>query len=168
MHIQSIASVSFYTDHPEEMTEFYTTVLGGTLKVMMRYASFKDAKDFPVHMGIAERDPDLIYKIVIELAPGVQIELNPTYGERETRDPYDCDENYSHFSLPVDDIEEAVRELKEKGLESGTGILLEPSGTKHCFYHDPDCNAFELVQYSPQSFEIKGHIDPETGKEPQL
>lgn len=65
--------------------------------------------------------------------------------------------NYSHFALLVEDIKEASKAMQEKGIAPDTPMSKGPSGTWQQWFHDPDGNKFELMQYTADSWQVNDH-----------
>ena len=51
-----------------------------------------------------------------------------------------------------------AEELASRGVKPDTAISKGPSGTYQQWYHDPDGNRFELMQYTEDSYQVIGHI----------
>ena len=49
--------------------------------------------------------------------------------------------------------------MKAAGIEPDTDISKGPSGTYQQWYHDPDGNKFEVMQYTEDSWQLRGHMD---------
>lgn len=159
MKFNQIMHVSFYTNHWDEMIDFYVNKLGLKQKVVVRYKVYKDRDDRPSKKKIAAEDPNRIYYTYIELAPGAFIELFPATEAQLPHRKWNQDIGYSHFSLTVDDIFAASKELQAAGVIPDTGISKGPSETYQQWFSDPDGNKFELMQYTENSYQLKGHID---------
>lgn len=148
--------VAFFTSRMEEMIAFYTDKLEGRIKVLVKYGEYLDRDDRPAFQQIAREDPDRIFNVYIEVAEGQFIELFPLSeaeaAERNGKTGYD------HFALTVNDIFETRRILEEKGIVFDTEISKGPSGTYQMWLHDPDGNRFEIMQYTAESYQVKGHV----------
>ena len=159
MKIESIMHLAFYTDRMDEMIRFYTEVLPGKVKVLTRYKAYLDRDDRPLQQQIARKDPEAIFNVYVELCPGQFLELFPKR-EGQTQDLVsDSHLGYAHFALLTDDIEAFRRQMEEKGVKADTDISKGPSGTYQLWYHDPDGNRFEVMQFTKDSYQVKGHID---------
>ena len=66
----SLMHVAFYTEHFDEMMDFYTNKLGLPVKVLTRFSSYRDSSDRPAMQKAALENPDRIFNAYIELAPG--------------------------------------------------------------------------------------------------
>ena len=109
--------------------------------------------------ALAESDPEGIFNVYIEIADGQFIELFPAQEDQTEDVGWNQRLGYSHFSLTVDDIFETKKELEEKGLIPDTQPSKGPSETWQMWFHDPDGNRFEIMQYTEDSYQLKGHID---------
>lgn len=157
MLFSSLMHVSFYTDQMEAMRDFYVDKLGGTLKIVTRAKAYLDRPQSGFHK-LALEDPEKIIIVYIELAPGQFVELfpkNPGQGEHIA---FNAQLGYSHFALTVDDIFAAREELEGRGVVFDTQISKGPSETYQMWTHDPDGNAFEIMQYTDASYQVVGHI----------
>lgn len=113
-------------------------------------------------------DDGRIQLTYMEIVPGVFIELFPSYGKKVNR--YNSDTSIKHACILVQDIEQAGRELQEKGVNIYLGPKREDEmnlipvpykkvlcgAGEYCFYiADPDNNAIEFMEYvSPTTLMI--------------
>ncbi|MGM9960461.1 MAG: VOC family protein [Allobaculum sp.] len=96
-------------------------------------------------------DPKGIFYTYLELAPGQFIELFPSEEVNYTPN------NYSHFPLLVEDIEVASNAMHDKGIMPDSAMSKGPSGTWQQWFHDPDGNKFEIMQYTADFWQVNGH-----------
>lgn len=129
MKYNSIMHIAFYTDKLDEMIDFYTKKLGGTLKTVVRYDVYASRDDRPAMQKIAKEDPNRIFNAYIELAPLQFIELFPAYEGQKDFTEFNEHKGYSHFALIVDNIYEARKELETNGIVFDTQISKGPSET---------------------------------------
>ncbi|GAJ62393.1 lactoylglutathione lyase family protein [Streptococcus parauberis] len=61
------------------MLDFYVNKLGMTKKSEVRYSVYLDRDDRPALQEIAREEPDRIFNIYLEAAPGQFIELFTTH-----------------------------------------------------------------------------------------
>ena len=151
--------VAFYTDRMDEMIAFYTEKLGATIKVCTRFKQYLDRDDRPYMQEIARKDPEKIFNVYLEIAPGQFVELFPKNPNQIDDVGWNQRLGYSHFALTVDDIFETRKELEERGVILDSPISKGPSETYQMWVHDPDGNRFEIMQYTKDSYQVKGHID---------
>ena len=158
MKFNSIMHVSFYTDHFDEMLDFYCNKLGLKQKVVVRWKEYKGRTDRPAMAALAESDPEGIFYTYIEAAPGQFIELFPASEKQKPHTEWNEYAGYSHIALMVDDIFEAEKELLAAGITPDTKPSKGPSGTWQMWVHDPDGNKFEIMQYTETSYQVTGHF----------
>lgn len=152
----NIMHVAINTDHIEEEIEFYTKKLGGILKYQVTYEIYLDRDDRPEQQAIAKKEPNKIFNAYVELAPGQFLEFFPKK-EGQTDDvPFGSRLGLFHFGLLTENIFDKRKELEEKGVIFDTEISKGPSGTYQMWTHDPDGNKFEIMQYTEESFQLKG------------
>lgn len=106
MKINNVMHVSFFTDKMDEMIAFYCEKLGCKVKVLTRYKAYLDRDDRPAMQAIAQKDPERIFSVYLEIAPGQFVEFFPKGDGQLDRDdtPWNGRLGYSHFALTVDDI----------------------------------------------------------------
>ena len=156
---RSIMHIAFFTDNMDEMIRFYTEVLGAEIKVRTTYRSYLNRDDRPMQQKIAREDPDRIFNVYLQLAEGQFIELFPKKEGQLDDVGWNERLGYSHFALLTDDIYEAEKQLRARGMEPDTPISRGPSGTYQMWAHDPDGNKFEIMQFTEDSYQVKGHLE---------
>lgn len=161
MRFNDVMHIAFMTCHMDEMVDFYQNKLGATPKVITRYKEYLDRDDRPAYQAIAREDPERIFNVYYEIAPGQFLEFFPCEPGELTEDtaPWNSRFGYSHFALTVDDIFATRSELEAAGVEFDTQISKGPSGTYQMWAHDPDGNKFEIMQYTEDSYQVVGHLD---------
>ncbi len=159
MKFNQLMHIAFFTKQMDEMIDFYCNRLGCRKKILVRNKSYKGRADRPKMAALAESDPEGIFNVYIEIADGQFIELFPAQEDQTEDVGWNQRLGYSHFSLTVDDIFETKKELEEKGLIPDTQPSKGPSETWQMWFHDPDGNRFEIMQYTEDSYQLKGHID---------
>ena len=149
--------VSFFTDQMDVMRDFYENKLGLKTKIVTR-ARLYEGLNRGAYSEVAKIDPDRIIIVYIEIAPGQFIELFPKNEGQKEHDHWNERLGYSHFALLVDDIEATKEQLIAAGVELDTPLSKGPSNTFQMWVHDPDGNKFEIMQYTPESFQLVGSI----------
>lgn len=149
--------VSFFTEHMDEMRDFYVNKLGGEVKVVTR-AKLYAGRGSGKYAAIAEVDPERIIIEYIEIAPGQFIELFPAEEGQKPHGEWNDQVGYSHFALTVDDIYATRERLEARGVVFDTPISMGPSETYKMWAHDPDGSKFEIMQYTEKSFQLVGNI----------
>lgn len=109
--------------------------------------------------------PGDLWITYLEVAPKQFVELFnlPYNGDNETRNT-----GFHHFSLRVENIEEAARELEAKGvklyngptwqnepMEPKTAVKQRQCGSLAFYVHDPEGNEIEIIQYTADSQQLK-------------
>ena len=151
--------IAFYTDRMDEMIKFYTEKLGASIKVCTKYKQYIDRDDRPYFQKIAQQDPEKVFNVYLEIAPGQFVELFPKMPDQADDVGWNERLGYSHYALTVDDIFETRKTLEERGVVFDSEISKGPSQTYQMWMHDPDGNMFEIMQYTQNSYQVKGHID---------
>ena len=157
MKFNSVMHVAFFTDRMEEMLDFYVNKLGLKKKAVVKYGAYLDRDDRPVMQKIAREDPERIFNIYIEIAPGQFVELFTVDEKQKPHTKWNEHKDYSHFALLVDDIFKTREEFLAAGIEPDTDISKGPSETYQMWLHDPDGNKFEVMQYTENSVQVKGN-----------
>jgi len=127
MKIKAIHHVAILTDDYQRSKEFYTAVLGFEV-IAETYR--------------AERQS---YKLDLAINGLYQVELFsfPEYKERAS---FPEQKGLRHLAFSVDDIEQAVVELIEKGVEVQGIRTDELTNKKFCFFYDPNGQPLELYE----------------------
>ena len=157
MLFQSIMHVTFFAEDLDRSIRFYEK-LGGKVKMAVKYKAYLDKPESSFYQR-ALTTPEDYCIVYVEIAPGQFVELYPKEEGQEEHITFNRDLGYSHFAVLVDDIFKARDYLKEQGIP----ILIEPkignSHTWQLWIADPDDNRIEVMQYTPESFQMTGHID---------
>ncbi len=159
MKFESVMHVAFFTEHMEEMIDFYVNKLGGKVKVLTRYRQYLNRDDRPRQQAIARENPEAIFNVYLEIAPGQFLELFPAQEGQKPHPAFNEQLGYSHFALLTDDIHKAYEEITAQGIQPDTPISKGPSGTWQFWLHDPDGNKFEVMQFTAESYQVTGHLD---------
>lgn len=159
MNFNSIMHVSFYAKDLEKIREFYEDKLGCKAKMLVRNYAYKDKPDHGFYKQ-AISDPNGITLVYFEVAPGQFIEFFPAREDQEPAVEYNKHVGYAHFSLTVDDIHKTRDELIEKGIPIDIEPNIGNSHTWQMWIQDPEGNRIEIMQYTDQSYQIVGNIDP--------
>lgn len=127
MQIKAIHHIAILTDDYEKSKTFYTEVLG--FKILSE--TYR-----------AERQS---YKLDLSINGVYQIELFsfPEYKERAS---FPEQKGLRHLAFAVDNIEESVAELIEKGVNVQGIRTDELTNKKFCFFYDPNGQPLELYE----------------------
>ncbi len=133
MKIESFDHIHIYSKEPEEAAKFYMQFFGSEKLYQKKGAG----------------------RVRIFLSLGGQIiVIGPIPSDRTVSSSVDLDENHhehqiglDHFGIRVKDLDAAVKELREQGVQ----ILAEPvsgsTGISYAFIAAPDGVIIELTQY---------------------
>lgn len=131
MKIQGISHAALLVSDVEKSRRFYSGVLG--MEEMLRPSNFR----FPgawFRYGTAE------LHLIGEAEPGRVRQVNPGYRPEELAEGYGA-----HIAFEVDDMDEAQRLVRERGVE----VVGEPrprgDGTTQMYLIDPDGYMVELM-----------------------
>ena len=159
MKFNEIMHLSFYTDHMDEMRDFYENKLGLKAKIIMRYEAYEGNEKRQNWAKRAKTNPQGIAYIFIEIAPGQYLELFPKADNQKEHELANSRLGYSHFALMVDDIHAAREELVKAGIDIDVEPNKGQSETWQMWIHDPDGNKFEIMQYTEKSLQHRGNVD---------
>lgn len=157
MEFKSIMHISFFTNRMEEMRDFYENKLGMKPKIVTKAKAYLDTKN-PMYSQMAGEDPEKVLIIYLEAAPGQFIELFPGSPDQGPHPEWNKNLGYTHFSLLVEDIYKAKEEFIAAGIAIDDDISKGPSETYKFWFHDPDGNKCELMQYTKDSYQVVGNI----------
>ena len=80
--------------------------------------------------------------------PGDDPRLELTYNHGV--DSYEMGTGYNHIAVTVDDIDQALANLSEKGIEpEKPPYSVREGGSRLCFVRDPDGYRIELIERNP-------------------
>lgn len=158
MEFQSIMHVSFYADDLNKIYDFYTNILEAKPKMLVRYKAYASQEGHPFQK-MGQEHPDDICIVYFEIAPGQFVEFFPKYPGQKEHAGFNERIGYSHLSLLVEDIHKTRDELAAKGVEIDVEPKIGNSNTWQMWIHDPEGNKFEIMQYTPDSYQLTGHID---------
>lgn len=127
MNIESIHHVAILTDDYEKSKHFYTAVLGFTI-IKETY-----------------REDRASYKLDLAVNGVYQVELFsfPEYKERVS---FPEAKGLRHLAFVVQDLESAVKELTEKGIDVQGIRTDELTNKRFCFFNDPNGQPLELYE----------------------
>ena len=127
MQIKAIHHIAILTDDYESSKAFYTEVLGFTI------------------LKETYRQERQSYKLDLCIAGQYQIELFsfPEYKERAS---FPEQKGLRHLAFAVNDLEQSVAELIEKGVNVQGIRTDELTDKKFCFFYDPNGQPLELYE----------------------
>lgn len=140
MKILSIAHAGMRVKDMEKSLEFYCDGLG-----------FK--RKFTIYRDEANTQPWIEY---LEFGGNQFVELFYSYEERKEHPNLKDYYSLYHIALIVDDIHEAAKNFKDKGITIKSDVLLGPDLTWQLWIIDPDGNELEIMQYTEKSWQLVG------------
>ena len=141
MIIKQLAHLCFYTNQLDKMVAFYRDVLGFPVRFTMR-------NDDGFQFGYYFATGQTTFIEIFDQAGAVK----QWGGSTLPRKPND-EVRYGHFCLEVLGLEEAVAELKARGVDV-VPIKVGMDHSKQAWIKDPDGNAIELMEYTPKSMQL--------------
>jgi glyoxylase I family protein len=127
MNIKAIHHVAILTDDYERSKKFYTNVLGFTI------------------LAETYREERKSYKLDLAINGQYQIELFsfPDFKERAS---FPEQKGLRHLAFAVENIEESVAELIDKGVDVQGIRTDELTNKRFCFFYDPNGQPLELYE----------------------
>ena len=124
------------------------------LHTMYRITDPEKSRAFYEALGLEfRRDMDIVREGKKEAtnyffgAPGQDEELELTFNHDGRT--YDVGTGYGHIALAVDDMDDALAQLKEQGIEpEREPYRVREGGSRICFVQDPDGYRVELIDRS--------------------
>jgi glyoxylase I family protein len=127
MNIKAIHHIAILTDDYQKSKFFYTEILG--------FAILKETY----------REARQSYKLDLAINGHYQIELF-SFPEYRQRASFPEAKGLRHLAFAVDNIDDAVNELKAKGIETQEIRTDELTNKKFCFFNDPNGQPLELYE----------------------
>jgi len=131
--ITSIGHVAVRVSDLEKALDFYQKVLG--LPEIFRL-KHDDGRPWLVYLKVGD---DTFVELFPEGGPRGEVQGNPV--------------GYVHLCLHVDNMEETLAELAERGLDTSKGPSKGKDGNWQYWLADPDGNRIELMQIMPDSLQ---------------
>jgi catechol 2,3-dioxygenase-like lactoylglutathione lyase family enzyme len=146
--IKQLAHLCFKTSRLEQMTAFYCSTLGATLK--FRYLA-KDGRPIGCYFAFGEKT----FVEVFDHTDAHRRSLSPLPLEplEEPRDPWLM--RYNHFCFQVENLDDYVALLESRGV-TVTGRKTGNDCSRQAWIKDPDGNLIELQEYTAQSRQFTG------------
>ena len=127
MNIKAIHHVAILTDDYQRSKSFYTDVLGFTI------------------LEETYREERRSYKLDLCINGQYQVELF-SFPEFKERASFPEQKGLRHLAFAVENIEESVTELIEKGVDVQGIRTDELTNKKFCFFYDPNGQPLELYE----------------------
>lgn len=138
--IKQLAHINFFSDKAKELLDFYVNQLGLTVKFTLNH---DNGAPFGWYIDCGSRSFIEIFdqQGAVEQWGGQVAELKRG-------------NLYRHLCFEVQDIEGYRQSLIDKGLNV-TPIRVGMDHSKQAWIKDPDGNDIELMEYTPQSYQIQ-------------
>jgi lactoylglutathione lyase len=138
--IKQLAHINFYTDRSKDMIDFYIDKLEMKIKFTL---DDHQGKAFGWYVDCGQNTFIEIFDQVaaIQFWGGQVTELNQG-------------NQYRHLCFEVNELADFTRRLAAKGVEV-TPITVGMDHSNQTWIHDPDGNAIELMEYTPESLQIR-------------
>ena len=167
--IKAVSHVGFNVRDIEKSIKFYCDMLGCTKKFTLTYgdmvADIKKenkalGKKDPLYLSVLAKQSDRKWSVYLQL-PGCDsfIELFDQMGVKKRKAATNMDMGFTHFSLEVNDIQAFRQNIINRGGREylDTDIKLGLEKTWQMWMHDPDGNLFEVMEYTPESYQVTGN-----------
>ena len=167
MKIKAISHLGFNCKDLEKSITFYRDIMGCTEKFTLTYGDIvadverecaaKGQKE-PLYLKALRRFADKKWSVYMQWNDESFIELFYAMGANKRRIPGQKDLNYTHYSLEVEDIQAFRQEIIARGGAQylDTEITRGLEYTWQFWMHDPDGNKFEIMEYTPESYQVAG------------
>jgi lactoylglutathione lyase len=107
--------------------------------------AFYEALGFEKRRELPIREEAMNYFLGIPGQDGPELEL--TYNFETPEGGYDIGTGYGHIAVTVDDLDAALEQLREKGIEpERPPYSVREGGSRICFVRDPDSYRVELIE----------------------
>jgi lactoylglutathione lyase len=140
--IKRLAHLCVKTNHIKEAIAFYRDTLGLPVKFTL---DLPNGEPFGFYFDLGGAS----FLELFDQAGAAQTWGGP----RQTLTSHP-DQFYQHFCLEVEGIEELREGLVKKGL-TVTDIAIGMDKSRQCWIKDPDGNDIELMEYTPQSMQLR-------------
>jgi lactoylglutathione lyase len=113
-----------------------------------RSVAFYEALGLEKRRELPIRDEAVNYFLGVPGQDGPELEL--TYNFQTPEGGYEIGTGYGHVAVTVDDLDETLARLKEKGIEpERPPYTVREGGSRLCFVRDPDSYRVELIERQP-------------------
>ncbi len=165
--IRGFSHIAFNVKNMEETLHFYCDLLvmkqKFTLTCKQAYEQLLEdhqgviPEEFQDFAAFLKGCGDRKWLTYVEMAPHQYIEFFYQYDEKAPLPDFAKAYGYQHFSLEVEDIHGMVEHLKASGIVPDSALSKGVDGTWQCWFHDPDGNSFELMEYTKDSMQLYGN-----------
>ena len=119
----------------------------------------KKGEKYPLYLQGMKRMAHKKWSVYMSWTDNTFIELFYVPSARNKKIPNSQkDLNYTHFALEVSDLKAFRNQILKRGgapyIETDIELGLENTYTM--WMHDPDGNRFEIMEYTPESYQVTG------------
>lgn len=166
MKVKHLAHLAFKVSDMEKALAFYCDGLGFQQAFTLNYDVLCEQLKEDLANGTAPEDlgaeelrffetvKDKPWLVYLQIAERQFLELYYTYQNEPLCGDLSQKCGYQHFCLEVDDIEAAWQHAIGHGITPVSGVLSGPDRSRQFFVVDPDGNQVEIIQYTPESYQI--------------
>ncbi len=152
----------------EKSIAFYRDILGCEVKFTLTYGDLAEdlrkkaearSEKLPLNIRLMKFMKNKKWSVYMSWSEDTFIELFYIPSAKKRRIPNSGkDLNYTHYALVVSDLQEFRQQVIDRGGADflDTDITMGLEHTWQMWMHDPDGNPFEVMQYTPQSYQITG------------
>ncbi len=168
-YIRTISHLGFNCRDIEKSIAFYRDIMGCREKFTLTYGDVADdvrrkcdaeGKEYPFYLQGMKRMENTKWSVYMAFTENTFIELFYVPNAKIRRVPNaQLHLNYTHFALEVSDLKAFRNQVIKRGGASYIETEIERGleNTYTMWMHDPDGNRFEIMEYTPESYQVVGH-----------
>lgn len=165
--IRAISHLGFNCKDLKKCQDFYCRVMGCQKQFELTYKDLAESvridaeaagTPVPGYGQFFEKLGDRVWSVYLKWTDNCFIELFDQVGAFMKSVPGNHSLNYTHFSIEVENIRDFRQAVTDRGgAEYIDGeVTLGVDKTWQMWMHDPEGNKFELMEYTENSYQIKG------------
>lgn len=167
-YIRTISHLGFNCKDIEKSIAFYRDIMGCKEKFTLTYGDVAadvrkkcdaEGKKYPLYLQGMKRMENTKWSVYMSWTDNTFIELFyvPSAHSKHIPNPQKS-LNYTHYSIEVSDLKAFRDQILKRGgapyIETEIERGLENTWTM--WMHDPDGNRFEIMEYTPESYQVTG------------
>ena len=167
-YIRTISHLGFNCKDIEKSIAFYRDIMGCKEKFTLTYGDVAadvrkkcdaEGKKYPLYLQGMKRMENTKWSVYMSWTDNTFIELFyvPSAHSKHVPNPQKS-LNYTHYSIEVSDLKAFRNQILKRGgapyIETEIERGLENTWTM--WMHDPDGNRFEIMEYTPESYQVTG------------
>lgn len=165
---RTISHLGFNCKDIEKSIAFYRDIMGCKEKFVLTYGDVAadirkkcdaEGKKYPLYLHGMKRMEKIKWSVYLTWTENTFIELFYVPSAKRKHVPDSGkDLNYTHFSLEVSDLHVFRQQILARGGAPYIDSEIERGieNTYNMWMHDPDGNRFEVMEYTPESFQVVG------------